>query len=150
MRRSIAAVLVAALLSDCGSPRYYLLSPLTGIAEVDVLHMGTVGKIVERNRVAAITAFMNARRDRWYDPRGSRFATTGDLELLDSHRKRIASIAFGPGGMAQSRPSMTYVDSVARRELIVIRVGPPDETARDAEILCKLLGSKYHRMACIY
>jgi hypothetical protein len=152
MRRTIAMLAMIMLVSGCDQRRYYELSPLTGVAEVDVVtHMDTVaGRIVKREQVAAITAFMNARLDHWYDPHGDIFATTGDLDLLDARGKRLASIAFGPGGMYQTRPSMTYTDAAKRRQFIVIRAPRADVGAKDAAILCGLIGAKFNRTACVF
>jgi len=86
-----------------------------------------------KKQVAAVTALLNARRDNWFDPQGIIFATSGYLELRDAHGKLLASIDFGSGGMYQSRPTMTYRDSVKVREFEVLREpGWPGETDRDA------------------
>jgi hypothetical protein len=145
-------VALTILFTSCGmdAPRYYLLSPIAGVAAVNVHQNGHVeGKIVDRRRVAAILSFLNARRNHWFDPKGGIFATTDDLELVDSKGKQIAWISFGGGGMYQSRPTMTYADSVGRKEFIVVRVGSPSETQRDADTLCGLLGGKFDDESCV-
>jgi hypothetical protein len=148
--RACTLVLASLLLGSCGTetPRYYVLSKISGVTEVDVYSGGeTAGSITDRKAVAAIVSFLNSRRDHWFDAKGRVFGTFGDIELLDAHKKRVAWISFGGGGMVQSRPTMTYRDSVAAREFIVTRIGPPAETQRDADALCSLLGGQVQRRA---
>lgn len=128
--------------------RHYLISPLHRVAEVDVVDnmSHVVGRIIDEKEVAAIVAFMNARRDNWYDPEGGMFGTGGDLELLDAHGKRRASMFFGGGGMMLTRPDMTYRDSVRVHELLVFRtIG---DTEGDAATLCALLSHDLHKTVC--
>jgi hypothetical protein len=150
MHVCIGIAVLAGVLGGCDSHRYYQLSPLSGVVEIDVVTnlREPAGNIVKPEQVAAITAFMNARLDHWYDSHGVGFGTTGNLAFLDAHHKRIAYISFGTGGMYQTRPNMTYTDSVKRHEFQVTRNPPDKQGENDKAELCGLLGSRFQRAVC--
>ncbi|HEX3467576.1 MAG TPA: hypothetical protein VHT05_05805, partial [Candidatus Elarobacter sp.] len=112
-------------------------------------HADVVAKITDPTRVSAVVSFLNARRDRWYDPRGGLFGAASDIDLLDSKGRSVAFISFGGGGLYQSRPTKTFVDSDGY-ELALARTGPPDETQHDADALCALLGGTFRHETCEY
>ena len=137
------------LMSGCGR-HYYPVSNLDGIVEIDVRHeYPAFGRIIDRKRVAAIVAFMNARRDRWYDPGDKIFALSGELTFLGPHNKRFASVFIGPGGMMLSRPGRTYHNDMGElRELQLDRTPWPAEAEEDEATLCALIGTENARYAC--
>ncbi len=148
MAACVGALLVWGSVHGWTTRRHYLISPLDGVAEVDLRdNMDFVAvRVVDKKQVAALVAFMNARRDNWYDPEGQMFGMDGDLEFLDAHKQRRASVSFGPGGMMLTRPDMTYRDSVKVQEFLVFRTH--GDTEHDAVTLCALLSSALHRAAC--
>ncbi|HEX3467871.1 MAG TPA: hypothetical protein VHT05_07335 [Candidatus Elarobacter sp.] len=125
-----------------------MLSPLDRVAEVDVVDnmSNVIGRVTGERDVATVVAFMNARRDNWYDPEGGMFAMGGDLEFLDAHKKRRASVSLGAGGMMLTRPDMTYRDSVRVQEFLVFRT--TGDTEGDAAQLCAILAQALHKTVC--
>lgn len=147
-----AVVLVGISLSGCARHRYYTLSSIVGVREIDVARDGRVAAIVrDPHRVEQIVNFMNSRSDRWFDPQGIMFAQIGDLIFRDARQHVVAEVSFGLGGMAQERPSMTYRDSNGVQPFLVIRGnGYPGETERDSALLCDILGPRLYHLACEY
>jgi hypothetical protein len=93
----IGIVVLGVLFSGCAS-RYYALPPFEDITEVDVNgESSQSARITDRKRVAAIAAFLNERRDKWFDPEYRVFSVPGGLNLLDPHGHRVASIAEADG-----------------------------------------------------
>ena len=140
----IGIALLTVFLGGC-APRYYVFAPLDHVAEIDVSDgLYGRGRITDPKRVAAVVAYLNARRDRWFHTWDT-FALTGDLTLLDSRKRQIASIAIGPGGMVQSRPGMRYRDAYWDGDFLL---DWSDSSDRDEPILCALLGPENARIAC--
>ena len=142
-----AIVGLAVLLNGC-THRYYTLSPIEGITYIDVFdNSGSPsGRITDRTQVDRIVAFVNTLRDRWYDPQGAMFATTGEIHLHGP--SNWVDIAFGPGGMFLTRKGMTYTDSVKTQDFIVIRT-EDWHGRRDDAALCRLLGPRF-RNSCVF
>ena len=131
---------LTAPLSAC-THRYYTLSPIQGITQIDVhdVYGDVSGRITGKVQVASIVAFLNARRDRWYDPGPLILDETGALSLRGP--SNWVKLYFGLNGMHQQRKGMTYTDSVKTRSFTVVRT---EDTENDHATLCRLLGPRFH------
>ncbi len=131
---------LAGSLSACYH-RYYTLSPIEGITQIDVrdVYGDVSGRITNRAQVSSIVAFLNARRDRWFDPGPLVLDETGGLSLRGPGN--WVELYFGRNGMSQRRKGMTYTDSVKTRDFVVVRT---EESENDHATLCHLLGPRFH------
>lgn len=139
-----ALACLAASLTACFH-RYYTMSPIEGIMQIDVrdVYGDVSGRLTDSARVASIVAFLNARRDRWYDPGPLILDETGGLSLRG--RGNWVNISFGRNGMYQTRKGMTYTDSVKTRDFVVVRT---ENGENDQATLCRLLGPRF-QTSCI-
>lgn len=147
--KPIVLALLCTLVVACAAPRYLQLAPVKDVASVDVEGQGTSrGRIADRRRIEAIVAFVNARRDSWYDPQGDLVMMSGWLSLLDAHGKQIAFVGVGPGGMTQSRPDLTDVRRGKSEEVLVGRTISHEQAGKDYRVLCAIVGRQEAQVLC--
>lgn len=146
-RCAVLASLVA-LLGGCG-PHTYFLPPYKDVAAIHVYSVPPGSTITDPQRIAAIVAFLNARRDDWQDGFHP-MAVGGSLALYDAQHKQLGIVSIGPSGMMQTRPDLSYWWSPRShpRALQVVRATEFAQAYKDYAALCGIVGGADEHVLC--
>jgi hypothetical protein len=145
-----ASALIASLLTtDCLAKRNVAVPVVSGIARVELDNRlpeedPELVTIRDKDRIDALTRFLNQRRALWYEARDEgQIALPIELHFFDVHNVEVLIVHFGPGGMIRwldaQHPAagpLLYLDTTQ------------DAALNNARELCRIVGGRFERETC--